>query len=246
MKASKESCLVSEIDAVELRFSVAAMKLFILFLLGVCSAFAQTQEIAIDPKLPNVLLIGDSISQGYQKQVKEGLIGKANVTRNPGNAEWSGTGIKKIDSYLGDTKWDVIHFNWGLWDIYGWEYDNEDRSPEAYAKRLDELVTRMEKTGAKLIWATTTPGCKDPEKTMQNRFKKEVVISPEQQAKYSDAALEVMKKHKVEINDLYAHILPELDKYSLGKNDVHFNREGSDFLAKKVIAAIEVAIKGGK
>ncbi|MFN9027466.1 MAG: hypothetical protein ACK5VX_14855, partial [Akkermansiaceae bacterium] len=77
-------------------------------------------------------------------------------------------------------------------------------------------------------------------------LKKEVVISPEQQAKYSDAALEVMKKHKVEINDLYAHILPELDKYSLGKNDVHFNREGSDFLAKKVIAAIEVAIKGGK
>jgi hypothetical protein len=32
----------------------------------------------------------------------------------------------------------------------------------------------------------------------------------------------------------------------LGKNDVHFNREGSDFLAKKVIAAIEVAIKGRK
>jgi len=140
------------------------MRLLLLSFLGVCSVFAQKQEIAIDPKLPNVLLIGDSISQGYDKMVKAGLIGKANVTRNPGNAEWSGTGIKKIDSYLGDTKWDVIHFNWGLWDMYGWEYDNEERSPEAYAKRLDELVTRMKKTGAKLIWATTTPGCKDPEK----------------------------------------------------------------------------------
>ncbi len=219
---------------------------FIVSLLTVCVALAQTKEPVIDPALPNVLLIGDSISEGYQKQVKEGLIGKANVYKNQGNAEWSGTGIIKIDSYLGETKWDVIHFNWGLWDIYGWEYDHEDRSPEAYAKRLDQLVTRMEKTGAKLIWATTTPGCKDPEKTMQNRFKKEVVITPEQQAKYSEAALEVMKKHKVEINDLYADILPELDKYSLGKNDVHFNREGSDFLAKKVIAAIEAPLKNLK
>ncbi len=216
---------------------------FIASLLAVGVALAQTKDPVIDPSLPNVLLIGDSISEGYQKQVKEGLIGKANVYKNKGNAEWSGTGIKKIDSYLGDTKWDVIHFNWGLWDIYGWEYDNEERSPEAYAKRLDQLVTRMEKTGAKLIWASTTPGCKDPEKTMQNRFKKEVLITPDQQAKYSEAALEVMKKHKVEINDLYSHILPELDKYSLGKNDVHFNREGSDFLAKKVIAAIEAGLK---
>lgn len=219
---------------------------FIVSLLALGAAPAQTKEPVIDPSLPNVLLIGDSISQGYDKKVKEGFVGKANVTRNPGNAEWSGTGIKKIDSYLGDTKWDVIHFNWGLWDIYGWEYDAEDRSPEAYAKRLDELVTRMSKTGAKLIWATTTPACKEPEKTMQNRFKKEVVITPEQQVKYSEAALEVMKKHKVEINDLYSHILPELDKYSLGKNDVHFNREGSDFLAKKVIAAIEAALKAEK
>lgn len=222
------------------------MKFLLISLLGVCSVCAQKQETAIDPKLPNVLLIGDSISQGYDKKVKEGLAGKANVSRNPGNAEWSGTGVKKIDSYLGDTRWDVIHFNWGLWDIYGWEYDQEDRSPEAYAKRLDEIVTKMKKTGAKLIWATTTPGCKEAEKTMQNRFKKEVVITPEQQAKYSEAALEVMKKHEVEINDLHAHILPELDKYSLGKNDVHYNREGSEFLAKKVVAVIEAALKQAK
>lgn len=228
------------------RFSVAGMKILFISLLGLCSVFAQKQETITDPNLPNVLIIGDSISQGYDKKVKEGLSGKANVTRNPGNAEWSGTGIKKIDSYLGDTKWDVIHFNWGLWDIYGWEYDNEERSPEAYAKRLDELVTKMKKTGAKLIWATTTPACKDPEKTMLNRFKKEVVITPEQQAKYSAAALEVMKKHGVAINDLHAHILPEMAKYSLGPNDVHFNREGSEFLAKKVVAAIEEALKAAK
>lgn len=216
---------------------------FIASLLTACAAFAQSKDPVTDPALPNVLLIGDSISIGYQKQVKQALEGKANVVKNQGNAEWTGTGIKKIDSYLGDTKWDIIHFNWGLWDLYGWEYDAEDRSPEAYAKRLDQLVTRMKQTGAKLIWATTTPSCKQAEQTMLKRFKKEVIITPEQQAKYSDAALEVMKKHGVEINDLHAYILPTLDKHSVGPDDVHFTSEGSGHLAKKVATTLEEALK---
>ncbi|MES2983116.1 MAG: SGNH/GDSL hydrolase family protein [Verrucomicrobiota bacterium] len=219
---------------------------FIASLLTASVAFPQTKDPVIDPSLPNVLLIGDSISGGYQKQVKQALTGKANVIKNEGNAEWTGTGIKKIDSYLGDTKWDIIHFNWGLWDIYGWEYDAEDRSPEAYAKRLDQLVTRMKQTGAKLIWATTTPACKEVEQTMLKRFKKEVIITPEQQAKYSDAALEVMKKHSVEINDLHAYILPTLDKHSEGPDDVHFTGGGNGHLAQKVVATLEEALKSVK
>ena len=135
---------------------------------------------------------------------------------------------------------------WGLWDIYGWPYYDEDRSPEAYAKRLDTLVTRMKKTGAKLIWATTTPACKDAETTMLKRFKKEDVITPEQQAKYSEAALAVMKRHGVGINDLYTHILPTLDKHSGGPDNVHFNGAGNGHLAKKVVETLEKAIEGLK
>lgn len=209
------------------------MYAFFASLLTASVGLGETKEATIDPSLPNILLIGDSISGGYEKQVKQSLAGKANVIKNEGNAEWSGTGVKKIDGYLGDTKWNIIHFNWGLWDLYGWEYDAEDRSPEAYAKRLDQLVTRMKQTNAKLIWATTTPACSDAEQTMLKRFKKEVVITPEQQAKYSEAALEVMKKHGVEINDLYAYILPTLDKHSGGPDNVHFTGAGNGHLAKK-------------
>lgn len=212
-------------------------------LLATWSALAETREPTKAPSLPNILLIGDSISGGYEKQVKQALQGKANVVKNEGNAEWTGTGLKKIDSYLGDTKWDIIHFNWGLWDLYGWRYHDEDRSPEAYAKRLDQLVSRMKKTEAKLIWATTTPVCPGPEQTMLKQFKKEVVITPEQQAKYNEAALEVMKKHGVEINDLHGYILPTLAQHSPEPDDVHFNREGNDQLAKKVVATLEQALK---
>jgi len=132
---------------------------------------------------------------------------------------------------------------WGLWDIYGWPYYDEDRSPEAYAKRLDTLVTRMKKTGAKLIWATTTPVCPSSEKSMLERHKKEVVITREQQEKYREAALTVMKKHGVEINDLYAHILPNLEKFSPSPDNVHFTGSGCGHLAKKVVATLEAALK---
>ena len=206
-------------------------------------ASAQTKETPLDPALPNILLIGDSISGGYQKQVKSALNGKANVVKNQGNAEWTGTGLKKIDSYLGDTQWDIIHFNWGLWDIYGWRYYDEDRSPEAYAKRLDQLVTRMKKTDARLIWATTTPVCPGPEKSMLQRHNREVVITREQQELYREAALKVMKKHGVEINDLYTYILPDLKKFSPAADNVHFSGSGCARLAKKVTATLEKAIE---
>jgi len=192
--------------------------------------------------LPKILIIGDSISGGYFKGVVKALEGKALVMHNEGNAEWTGTGLKKIDAWLGDGQWDIIHFNWGLWDMYGWRYFDQDRSPKAYAERLDQLVTRMEKTGAKLIWATTTPGCRGAEKTMLQQFKKEVVITSEQQAEYQKAALEVMKKHGVEVNDLYHHILPDLVKFAPAPDNVHFNGAGNKHLAKRVTEVLEQAL----
>jgi lysophospholipase L1-like esterase len=196
--------------------------------------------------LPRVLLIGDSICGGYNKVVKDLLAGKAEVVKNEGNAEYTGTGLKKIDQWLGDGKWDVIHFNWGLWDIYGWQYAKEDRSPAAYEKRLEALVTRLEKTGARLIWATTTPACPEPEVTMRNRFKTELKITPEAEREYQDAALRVMKKHNVQVNDLHTLMAPELKKYATAPDNVHFTGAGYAKIGKQVADAIlqELAAMG--
>src|ERR1051325_9877533 len=69
------------------------------------------------PGLPRVLLIGDSISIGYTVTVQKALAGKANVHRIPENGADTVNGLKKIESWLGDSHWDVIHFNWGLHDL---------------------------------------------------------------------------------------------------------------------------------
>jgi acyl-CoA thioesterase-1 len=192
--------------------------------------------------LPKVLIIGDSISMAYHKTVVRELDGKARVSRIPGNGEYTGTGIKKIDEWLGDTRWDVIHFNWGLWDMYGWQYTKEDRSPATYADRLDKLVTRMKQTGARLIWATTTPVCPEPESTMRKRWNTDVVITPELEKQYRDAALDVMKKHGVAINDLHALILPQRASVAVAANDVHFNDAGSETLGRQVAESIRKAL----
>jgi acyl-CoA thioesterase-1 len=191
--------------------------------------------------LPQVLLIGDSISGGYFPGVAKALEGKAVVAKSTDNGESTTVGVIKLDGWIGDTKWDVIHFNWGVWDIYGWQYEADHRSPAAYAKRLDELVTRLKKTGAKLIFATTTPVPPKAEATMLKRFGKEVIISPELELEYQNAAREVMKKHHIQINDLYALIKPRRAEFQ-GDDDVHFSPAGSGLMAKQVAEAVAIAL----
>ena len=121
-----------------------------------------------DPKLPRVLLIGDSISIGYTLPTREFLKGKANLHRIPTNGGPTTRGLASIDAWLGKSKWDVIHFNWGLHDLKYMGPNGENLFPKekggkpqvplaAYEKNLEKLVVRLKKTGAKLIWRNTTP-----------------------------------------------------------------------------------------
>jgi acyl-CoA thioesterase-1 len=197
------------------------------------------EDVQENPALPRVLIIGDSISMGYTQTVQKTLKDKAMVMRHKGNAGPTIRGLTHLDTWLGDTKWDLIHFNWGLWDMYGWEYAKDPRTPADYEKRLEILVTRLEKTGAKLIWGTTTPRCPAAEKTMLKRFDSEVIISAELEKDYLDTALKVMKKHHVVINDLHGFIAADRDKYALGPDDVHYTAQGYEALGKQVAKVIE-------
>jgi len=216
--------------------------LFKTILSFLCSFMLLADDRASVKELPKVLIMGDSISIGYTPHVIENLKGVAEVRRHRGNAGPTIRGVARIEEWLGKEKWDVIHFNWGLWDMYGWQYHKEDRSPEAYGKRLESLVGRLKKTGAKLIWATTTPACPANEKTMEGRFEQKVRIAPELERKYLEVALAVMKKHGVEVNDLHAFMKPRWKKYAIADNNVHFTQLGSRKLGEQVAKAIQSAL----
>jgi acyl-CoA thioesterase-1 len=146
--------------------------------------------------------------------------------------------MRELEGYLGDEKWDVIHFNWGLWDMYGWKYENEDRSPEEYERRLEALVNRLEQTGAKLIWATSTPICPDAEKDSGVR------VDPATERLYLDVAARVMASHRIPVNDLHALMAPVRQQYALADDNVHYTREGYELLAAQVARSIESALSG--
>ena len=190
----------------------------------------EFEPIQDDPNLPRVLLIGDSISVGYTLAVRELLEGKANVHRPPTNCGNTDKGVEQIDAWLGDGKWDVIHFNWGLHDL-----TSIDGKPEVtfenYAKNLRTLVARLKKTGAALVWCSTTPVPVD----------RRAPLSPEDVVRYNEAALAIMLENGIAIDDLYAFALPQLAEIQLPRN-VHVTEEGSKVLATEVARSIELAL----
>ncbi len=195
-----------------------------------------------DERLPRVLILGDSISIGYAPFVMQRLAGKANVelAANCGDTK---RGLARLDEWLGDGQWDIIHFNFGLHDIcyrhpeskVQGHRDKERGSIgvplEQYEKNLGEIVRRFERLRAALIWASTTVV---PE-AEAGRFVGDEV-------KYNAAAEKIMKKHGVPINDLHS-VSSKFDSGLFVKpGDVHFTKEGYEVLALHVNDAISAVL----
>ncbi|MSU48255.1 MAG: SGNH/GDSL hydrolase family protein [Opitutus sp.] len=198
-------------------------------------AFAPVAE---DPKLPRVLLIGDSISIGYTPAVRGLLGGVANVQRIPDNGGPTTRGLALIDEWLGDGRWDVIHFNFGLHDIARVNAGQPRVTAADHGKNLRALVARLKATGARVIFATTTPV---PNAEVRPVRRDADVIA------YNAIATGVMAADGVAVNDLYAMARPRLDAIQQPAN-VHFTSEGYRALAEPVAAAIraQLATKGKK
>ena len=202
-------------------------------------AMAKIEDV---PGLPRVLLVGDSISIGYTVPVREMLKDKANVHRPLTNCGPTIKGVAEIDNWLGDGKWDVIHFNWGLHDLkyMGAQGQNladpkekdsrQQVPPDEYEANLNKLVARLQKTGAKLIWRTTTP--------VPEGAKGRVVGDS---AKYNDIAKKIMDEHDIAIDDQYSFALKRLKEIQRPAN-VHFTPEGSKALAEQAVKAIQKAL----
>ncbi|NBV33418.1 MAG: SGNH/GDSL hydrolase family protein [Proteobacteria bacterium] len=200
-------------------------------------ALASIEDVA---GLPRVLLIGDSISIGYTLATRKALEGVANVHRIPANGSATDAAAKNLERWLAPDnsgkKWDVIHFNWGLHDLKHWRDNKLDLAgaqvnplPD-YEKNLREIIVKLKATGAKLIFATTTPV---PEGSAGRIAKEELA--------YNEAAVRIMNENNVSVDDLHAIAAarPELQK----KNNVHFSDEGYQVLATQVAAEIKKALE---
>ena len=166
---------------------------------------------------PRVLILGDSIYRQLTGEVAKALKGKAEIvfaTMESGEVRNTTHALASLDEWLGEGKWDLIHFNFGLGDlVYRAPGMKSFRAmpkkaggvratdPALYEKNLRELVRRFEATGAKLVWASTTPIRNAP----RDVFEKGSEIE------YNAIAGKVMSDHKVPINDMYAYVKELID-----------------------------------
>ena len=126
----------------------------------------------------------------------------------------------------------MIHFNWGLHDLKFMEDGKHQVAIDKYEEHLRHLVGRLKRTGAALIWASTTPV---PDAEVTPPRKNSDVIA------YNAVAKRIMEENGIPINDLYAVAFPRLGEIQRPAN-VHYSDPGYEMLAERVAASIRVAL----
>lgn len=177
--------------------------------------------------LPNVLVIGDSISIGYTPYIKRQMLFTANVKHIGENARYSTYGVGRLDAWLEGRNPDIILFNWGLWDLVyrlptdqGYGEKNkmngfQQTNIYEYEKNLESILYRLKETQARLIFVTTTyVPIEEP-----GMYTADVI-------KYNRVAKKVMERNKVEVIDIYLISKKTHLRYGVGLNNVHYTKRG--------------------
>jgi len=180
-----------------------------------------------DPALPNVLLLGDSISRGYFPDVTKNLTGIANVYLMASSTSVGDPRIERqIEEFaeMEKVRFRVVHFNNGM---HGWNY-TEAQYKSAFPGYLHAVRALIDKNGA-LIWASTTPvrsdadtGATNPRVDQRNQIARQFVAAA-----------------GIPIDDQFSLMLQHQD---LHQDSVHFNSAGAKIQADQVTAMVRAAL----
>jgi hypothetical protein len=180
-----------------------------------------------DAKLPNVLLLGDSIARNYFPEVTKDLTGVANVYLM---AVSTSVGDPRLSHQIAEFKamenvpFRVVHFNNGM---HGWSY-TETQYKAAFPELLRRVRALAGKDGA-LVWAPITPvkpnafnGATNPRIDERNRI-----------------ALEFVQAAGIPIDDQHTLMIQHLDLY---EDAVHFGPKGANLMGDQAAATIRAAL----
>jgi hypothetical protein len=178
--------------------------------------------------LPNVLLLGDSITRNYFPEVEKELQGIANVYLM---ASSTCVGDARLEHQIAEfaamenVRFTVVHFNNGM---HGWAY-TEAQYRAAFPNFL-RAVRKLTTNGGSLIWASTTPvrpdargGASNPRIEERNRI-----------------ALVAVQGAGVVLDDQYTLMQPHGDMH---EDPVHFNPAGAKIQGEQAGKLIRAALK---
>jgi lysophospholipase L1-like esterase len=176
----------------------------------------------VDPKLPNVLLVGDSITRNYYPEVQRQLADEANVYLF---AASTSVGDPRLPHQLSEfsvmeaVPFKVVHFNNGM---HGWAYSEEEYRAAfpSYLRALHKIASK-----ASFIWATITPVRADEKLGPTNaRIDDRNRIA---QSFITDAGIQVDDQHALMIHHTALH-----------EDNVHFNAAGAILQGQQVAQSI--------
>src|ERR1700733_11773325 len=165
----------------------------------------------VDSNLPNVLLVGDSITRNYYPEVQRQLDHLANVYLM---AISTSVGDPRLSRQLAEfasmeaVHFNVVHFNNGM---HGWAYSEAD-----YRAAFPSFLAALHAIApaASFIWATTTP------------VKVDAVPGPTNTRidARNSIALTFTKDAGISIDDQHGLMTQHLDQY---EDTVHFKTAGA-------------------
>lgn len=175
-----------------------------------------------------VLLLGDSIRISYQLHVREALQKEAEFVWPEENcrfAKYTLWGINGWIQQLGTP--DIIHWNNGIWDIFRINGDiGVFTDLGEYIHDIARVLFELKKTGAQIIWASTTP--------VDSR---NVNCRNEDIDAYNGKAAELMQDEGIAIDDLNAVVKKNIELF-ISEDRLHLSGEGERACAQAVAASI--------
>ena len=184
-----------------------------------------------------VLLLGDSIRMFYEKEVKT-LLGEEYEVFSPSeNCRFSSYMLNSLRFWLNDSSNpDIIHFNAGLWDTAILYSEDGCFTPiDEYVRNMKKVLRELKRTGAKIIFATSTP-VSDKKETLPGPMPPAHKNTDIQS--YNNAVLEAFKDEDIVINDLFTAMYENKEKY-LSDDMIHPNDDGVKLLGQAVADAIK-------
>jgi len=188
---------------------------------------------------PKVLLLGDSIRMSYQPIVAEILRDVAEVVGPSDNCQFSLYTLSSLQRWFDELgRPDVVHWNNGIHDAG----HNPNRSPvqiplDVYAKNIEFILRQLLETGARVVWATTTPV--HPARPF---YDDQWAWRNEEIDRYNAAALEIMGRYGIPVNDLHSIVMSNPDRL-LSEDQLHLSEKGQRKCAEAVAAAVRPLLK---
>ncbi len=151
-------------------------------------------------------------------------------TENCAFAKWTLYALRFWKDKL--MKADVIHWNNGLHDVVVFfKEDGAFVSLGEYIDSIQKIARELLKTGAKVIFATTTPiGPKNAYQRSNADIKA-----------YNKAAIDILVPMGIAIDDLYAVIASDIETF-LSNDDTHPSEDGARACAESVVCSIRAAV----